>query len=118
MIVVLMLIEILLATFAQLLLRQGAERLGHAELTFAIVLEPFRNGFVLSGLLLHALSFFLYIFILSRLQLNVLYPIATGATIVLVAAFSVFLFRETVTVLQGAGMVAILVGIALVYSTS
>jgi multidrug transporter EmrE-like cation transporter len=47
----------------------------------------------------------------------VLYPIATGATIVLVAAFSALLFRETVTVPQGVGIVAILAGIARVYST-
>ena len=118
MIVVLMVIEILLATSAQLLLREGAMKLGHDELTFAIALEPFRNGYVLAGLVLHALSFFLYVFILSKLQLNVLYPIATGATIVLVAGFSVFFFRESLTVPQGAGMLAIVVGIALVYLTS
>jgi multidrug transporter EmrE-like cation transporter len=118
MIVVLMVIEILLATFAQLLLRQGAMKLGHDELTFAIALEPFRNVFILAGLVLHALSFFLYVFILSKLQLNVLYPIATGATIVLVAGFSVFFFRESLTISQGVGMLAILVGIVLVYLTS
>ena len=118
MIVVLMVIEILLATSAQLLLRQGAMKLGHDELTFAIALEPFRNVFVLAGLMLHALSFFLYVFILSKLQLNVLYPIATGATIVLVTGFSAFFFRESLTISQGAGMLAILVGIMLVYLTS
>ena len=65
MIPLLILVENVLAVGAQLFLRRGAVRLEHAPLAPSILLEPFRNPYILSGLLLHGLSFFLYIFVLA-----------------------------------------------------
>src|SRR5438128_1704801 len=64
----LILLENALAVAAQLSLRRGAARFADQPLALSILLEPVRNPFILSGLLLHGMSFFLYIFILSKLR--------------------------------------------------
>jgi len=117
MLVALILIEICLAVAAQLVLRKGAIAFGETDLSPLLALEAMRNPWILLGLALHGVSFFLYIFILSRLRLNIVYPIATGGTIVLIALGSVVLLREQLTLSQGLGMLIILVGIFLVYLT-
>ena len=115
MIYALLFVEVCLAVAAQLVLRHGAQMLADQELGFAIILEPFRNPWIFSGLVLHGVSFFLYIFILSRLRLNMVYPVSTGATIVLIAVLSVFLLSESFNLMQGLGILAIILGIVLVF---
>ncbi len=117
MIALLIFVENVLVVAAQLALRRGAVRLEHVPLAPSIFLEPFRNPYVLSGLLLHGLSFFLYVFILSRLRLNVLYPVATGLSILSITILSVVLFGERLSAPQSLGIGAIAGGIALVFTT-
>ncbi len=113
----LILLENALAVAAQLSLRRGAARFADQPLALSILLEPVRNPFILSGLLLHGMSFFLYIFILSKLRLNVLYPVATGLSIVLITILSVLLLGERLSAGQGVGIAAIAGGIALVFTS-
>ena len=106
-----------LAVAAQLFLRRGAARFADAPLSASILLQPITNPYILSGLILHGLSFFLYIFILSKLRLNVLYPVATGLSIVLITILSAVLLGERLSAAQVAGIVAIAGGIGLVFTT-
>jgi len=115
MVYLLLLIETCLVVAAQLVLRRGAQALSDQELGVRIVLEPFRNPYIFSGLLLHGISFFLYVFVLSRLRLNVVYPVSTGATIVLISVLSVFFLSETLNAIQAAGILTIVVGIGMVF---
>src|SRR3990167_3577172 len=108
----LLLLYIFLTVSAQLVLRTGAHRLS-SGVSLSIVLEPLKNTFLFTGLLLYAVSFFLYVFILSRLQLHVVYPIAVGATLILITLASYLFLKESVTVLQVVGVCAILLGIFL-----
>src|SRR3989344_5403658 len=101
----LLLLDIFLTVSAQLVLRTGAHRLS-SGLSLSIVLEPLRNIFLFAGLLLYAVSFFLYIFILSKLQLHVVYPVATGTILVLITVFAYFFLKETLTVIQIVGIAA------------
>lgn len=117
MIAVLLLVENVLAVAAQLSLRRGAQSLERASLTASILLVPFTNPFVFGGLVLHGLSFFLYIFILSKVRLNVLYPVATGLSIVLITVLSVALLGERLTAGQALGIAAIVGGIGLVFTS-
>ncbi|MEK7642985.1 MAG: hypothetical protein AAB372_00850 [Patescibacteria group bacterium] len=110
----LLIVDITLTVAAQLLLRTGAARLSGQGVSFSIILEPLKNMFLLGGMVLYGVSFFLYILVLSRLQLNMLYPVATGSALVLITILSYIFFRETLTVLQVTGIVAILLGIVLV----
>jgi multidrug transporter EmrE-like cation transporter len=118
MLLFLMALEIVLATTAQLMLRHGAVDLEFDGIGLDLVLVPLSRPWVLGGLALHGASFFLYVYILSRLQLNILYPIATGATIALIVVASTILFKESINGAQVLGIGAILVGISLVYVTS
>jgi len=115
MIYALLVVEMCLAVAAQLVLRHGAKMLGDQELGLSILLEPFRNPFIFSGLALHGVSFFLYVFILSRLRLNIVYPVSTGGTIVLIAILSVFLLSEPLNTIQALGIVTIIAGICMVF---
>jgi multidrug transporter EmrE-like cation transporter len=116
MIAMLIFIENILAVSAQLCLRHGARRLASGSLAPSIVLEPLRNPYILSGLVLHGVSFFVYVFILSKLQLSVLYPIATGLSILLITVTSVLVFGEGLTGAQVTGILAIAGGIGLVFA--
>ncbi len=110
----LLFIDVLLTVSAQLALRAGAMRLGEHGFSLGIVLEPLKNMFLLLGVGLYAISFFLYVFILSRLQLNVAYPVATGAILVIIAVASHFWLNEHITFPHIVGIAAILVGIVLI----
>ena len=114
MIYLLLFIDIILTVSAQLSLRVGAERMWSSSFSLGILTEPLKNIFLFTGLLLYAISFFLYVFILSKLQLNVVYPVATGTILVLITAFSYFFLKETLTVIQIVGIAAILVGVILI----
>ena len=75
----LLIIDIILTVAAQLSLRTGALRFGTQELSISLLLEPFKNIFLFLGLILYGASFFLYFFILSKIQLSIVYPIAAGS---------------------------------------
>lgn len=109
----LLVFDIFLTVSAQLSLRVAAHRL-HEGLSFALLLEPLKNSFLFLGMILYAVSFFLYVFILSKLQLNVVYPVATGTILICITLASYWLFKETLTALQVGGIGFILIGIVLV----
>ena len=113
MIYLLLLFDIMLTVSAQLALRMGARQL-QSGLSFALIFEPLKNMFLLAGMALFAVSFFLYVFILSKLQLNIVYPVATGTILVLITILSHFFLKETLTTLQVVGILTILVGVVLV----
>ena len=110
----LLMLDIVFTVCAQLLLRTGAKRMAGEELSIGIVFEPLKNGFLLMGIMLYGVSFFLYIFLLSRLQLNIVYPIAIGVGLVLITAFSYFFLKEAISMLHIAGIIAILFGVILI----
>lgn len=113
MIYLLLLLDIILTVSAQLALRMGARQL-QSGLSLALIFEPLKNMFLLAGMALFAVSFFLYVFILSKLQLNIVYPVATGTILVLITILSHFFLKETLTTLQVVGILTILVGVILV----
>jgi multidrug transporter EmrE-like cation transporter len=115
MIVTLIIIETVLVVVAQLMLRHGAIKLATPILSVGIVVEAVQSVWIMSGLALHGISFFLYVVILSRLRLNVIYPIATGASLALITVLSVIILKEKLTAVQVVGISIIMVGMVLVY---
>ena len=110
MIYLFLILDITLTVTAQLLLRTGARRLP-SEVSFALIPEVLRNWQILGGMALFGTAFFFYLFVLSRLQLNIVYPVAAGATLVLITTFSYFFLHESITMRQVAGIGAIAAGI-------
>lgn len=113
MIYLLFILDICFSVAAQLLLRVGARRLS-GDFSLALIPEILRNRYLLGGMTLFGMSFFLYVFVLSRLQINVAYPVAAGTGLVLITAFSYFFLNEFLTVRQVTGIGAIAAGIFLV----
>lgn len=114
MIIVLILLEIVIASAAHLFLRVGALNLEIEQFGWRMLIEPFTNLELFAGLTLLGISFVLYTFILSSVKLNILYPVTTGSTIVVVTLGSVFILGEPISALQIVGIVAVITGIALV----
>lgn len=66
------------------------------------------------GVVLYGIAFVLYAVTLQRLPLNVAHPILTCGAISLVAVLSVVLFHETFPLVKIAGVVCVVVGVALI----
>lgn len=66
------------------------------------------------GLGLYGAAFLLYAAALVRLPLNVAHPILTSGAIATVALFSVLIFREPFSWLNGTGILFVIVGVVLI----
>ena len=115
MLIQLIVIETILVVVAQLLLRHGAMQLQTETLGVSVVIEMVKSIWIMGGLALHGASFVLYVFILTKLRLNIFYPVATGASLLLISVLSVWLLKEKITGVQIAGLVIMMVGMTMVY---
>lgn len=61
------------------------------------------------------LTFLLYLLILSRTQLNIVYPVMISGTIIFVAIASSFIFKENLSLPQVFGIVVVISGIFLMF---
>ena len=66
------------------------------------------------GLALYGGAFLLYAAALAKLPLNVAHPVLTSGAIAIVALFSVLIFREQFYWTTGAGILLVIVGVALI----
>lgn len=113
----LLLIDIFTTAAAQILFKKGVLEWGELDFSFsqALSLIPriFQNVWIMSGVFLFGVSFILWLFILSRIQLNVAYPVAlsSGAVITTLAAW--FLFKEYLSPVQILGIAIIIAGLFL-----
>ena len=115
MIIQLIIVETVFVVIAQLMLRHGAVALKTEHLGVHVVIEMIRSPWVMGGLALHGASFVLYVFILSKIRLNIFYPIATGASLLLISVLSVVLLKEKINAVQITGLVIMMVGMTMVY---
>lgn len=110
-------ISILAAAAAQLLIKKGVLLLGQLEFSLPnlidLISRVLKNFYIIFGLFLLGISFMLWIFIVSKKQLNVVYPISSSLTIILVAIFSWFFFQEKLFLYQILGIGLIIFGIFL-----
>ncbi|MEA3494249.1 MAG: EamA family transporter [Candidatus Margulisiibacteriota bacterium] len=84
--------------FSQLLLKYGANQIGILKIkelkdVFSIVFQVIKNPFVLMSILFMCSSFFLWMYILSRFKLGLIFPL-TALTYVFVALISFFILGE------------------------
>lgn len=65
----------------------------------------------LIGMCMYAMSFLLYLAMLSKMQLSFLTPISVGIVYTLTMFVSVLVFHETITLWKGIGAVLVLLGV-------
>lgn len=111
------LIPIIAASAAQLLLKRGLLTLGKLDFSLgnllSLIPRILQNFWLVAGLILFGVSFLVYLFALSKYQLNIVYPIFVSAGVIIVSLSSWFFFKETLTLLQILGIVFIIFGIFL-----
>ena len=111
-------INILFLVSANILIKKGALDLGEINFSLPALMklipQTFKSPYLLGGLFSYGMGFLLWIFLLSRLNLNIVYPIGASAAIALIAVISWFLFKETLSVVQIFGVVAVIAGIFLI----
>ena len=106
-------IALTLNAAGSILLKIGTGRLGNLEglSLWDIGLRVATNYYIVIGLLSFGLNVVFYMTALSKLNLSIAYPIMMTGGVVIISLFSVFVLRETLTGLQVAGIVCIVLGI-------
>ncbi len=111
-----------LAVSAQVLLKKGASTLGEAVTSGRNIIEfgflIFKNVYILGGAALLAVTFVIWVWLLSRMQLNIAYPIAVSFQILLLSTASWFLFKESLSPVQIIGIGVIIFGTFLILKTT
>ncbi len=113
----LLIVSIFTTVGAQLCFKKGVLKLGELNFSFAqtisLISQIFQNVWLLAGVCLFGISFILWLFVISKLQLNVAYPVVLSCQVALVSFGSWFLFKEYLSFFQIFGIVFIVLGIFL-----
>lgn len=114
-----LLVSIITASIAQIFLKKGVLNLTDLDLSFSslskLFFSIFQNKWLFLGASLFVFSFVFYLFVLSKLQLSLAYPVMVSAGIVLVAIGSWAFFQEQVSQWQVLGIFLIIFGIFLLF---
>ena len=115
--ILLLAIPIFATVIAQLLLKKGMLLAGKLEFSLSnllnLIFQVFHSVYLFLGLFFFGIAFLFWLFILSKIQLNVVYPISTSLTLCLVTVASWFLFKEYLSFYQILGIVIIIFGVFL-----
>ncbi len=116
--IILLVIEALGFAVAQLLLKKGMLITGPLDVSFANLGQLFftliKNGYLWAGGSMLIISFSLWLYLISRINLNVIYAVSASLTLIAVVVISFFLFKENLNFLQIVGIFVIVIGIFLV----
>jgi len=117
MLYLLVFISVAAMSAAQLLLKKGLFSVGPYPQNFSelmpFFLKAYSNGYVISAVFLTILTALVWILAVSRTQLSFVYPFM-ALSYVLVALFSLLIFKEDVTIFRWLGIVVICFGVFLV----
>lgn len=113
----LLLIDILTTAGAQIFFKKGVLQWGELDFSFSrvfsLIPQIFQNIWIMLGMFLFGVSFILWLFILSKLQLNIAYPIALSSGVVITTITAWLLFKEYLLPTQLLGIAIVIVGIFL-----
>jgi len=118
--IVLILLSVSLNAFAQLFIRQGMLKMGNIALKmdalWNMTVQAISNVYIWAGMLSYAISIFLWMVVLSKVNVSLAYPFLSIGYI-LTAIIAYFVFGEPLTWQKIAGILIICVGvIVLTYS--
>jgi len=108
-----------MSALGQILLRAGARQMGPLELdrVWPTMTSIFSSVYVWAGLAVSFCSVMGYMLFLSRLSLNIVFPLFVGMSYAMVVLGGTFILHEKLSFVQGVGIAVILVGLVLVSST-
>lgn len=113
----LILLGVLLNAGAQLLLKEGMNRIGYFEFAWVnampIGLKIMASPFVLLGLFVYVVSVGVWLLVLSRVEVGFAYPLLSVGYIVNAVA-GYYLFQENLSLTRITGILIIIAGVYLV----
>lgn len=104
---------ILCVTVAQLILKTAMSEMFNVKIDYQFIINVIKNPRIIIGLFLYALSFFIWIIVLSRVEITFAYPLLS-LSVVFVAIVSWTMLGETFNVSRLAGMMLTMAGAWLV----
>lgn len=114
---ILVIFSILTTAVAHLSFKQGVLKMGELNFSFgnlfSLIPQIFQSFWLVLGMISFGVSFLLWLFIISKLQLNIIYPVVISLEVSLVTVGSWLLFKEYLSFWQVLGIGAILFGIFL-----
>jgi multidrug transporter EmrE-like cation transporter len=113
--ILLVVASVLLAVVAQLSMKYGMNAFGSFPISKILVnlIPMILNPWVFLGFVLFGLSSIIWLAVLSRMELSLVYPMVSLAYVV-VAFASILLFKENVTLVRWIGIVVICAGVFLI----
>ena len=113
----LILFSVLINAGAQLLLKEGMNRIGHFEFAWVnampIALKVAASPFVLLGIFAYVASMAVWLLVLSRVEVGYAYPLLSVGYIVNAVA-GYYLFQENLSLTRITGILIIIAGVYLV----
>lgn len=113
---VLLIFNVLLTVFGQILLKQGVStvgRIGGFRELIPKLTQVIFNPFVLGGISIYGFTTFVWLVILSRVKLSIAYPMLSLGY-VLAIPFSWLFFKESIPKVRIIGAIIICIGVYLV----
>jgi len=115
-----LLIPILTASIAQLCFKKGISNFSNLDFSlssiYRLIPRILQNGWLMVGIFLFGISFLVYLIVLSKFQLNIVYPILVSAGIIIIAVTSWIFLKESLSLIQILGIIFIVFGIFLLLS--
>jgi len=111
-------ISVFFTVLSHLCLKKGVLSLGNLNFSFDNLISLFprilQNYWLVGSFFLIGISFIFWLFVISRIKLNLAYPIATSLNISLIVIFSWLFLKEHLLPIQILGIVVIIFGIFLI----
>jgi len=113
--IILVIATILTAALSQLIFKSVTlKSIGYLNFSLENLIFLFgkiiKNPTMLTGIFLYGLSFLLWLFVISRIRLGVVYPLAASSIVALVVIGSWILYQESLSSTQIIGIFTILIG--------
>ncbi|MDP3954678.1 MAG: hypothetical protein Q8Q06_04710 [bacterium] len=114
---IILFIAIVFAVSGQILLKRGSmvvsEVLKSPKDIVSFGLSMLKSANIMGGLVLFGIAFVMWVWILSKMQLHVVYPVSTALQIALLSLGSWLLLKEALSIVQVVGIGIIILGIFL-----
>jgi multidrug transporter EmrE-like cation transporter len=104
-------LAIIFNAIANLLMKMGMLRVNNNSNMFSMVFKSIAQPAVPLGMICFIFALICYLYVLSKLNLSIVYPIMTSMVFLVVILASWAFFKESITTIQIIGFVFIILGI-------
>lgn len=99
---------------ANILIKVGMNKVGETENIIELAKKAVVQPQLLAGIFSFVMAFVSYIYILTKLNLNIAYPIMVSMGLVIVVTVSYFWLHESISIIQILGCILIIAGVWMV----